>query len=111
MILLLTSRVKCVNVNAQVDRLVKANTVLDPLNDAISADRVNLTSLDNLEAAVAIVLVVGGSRQRRADAGVDVGVVGEETFLCGVEKVGAVVDGGLFAGSSAENLGLPRITL
>lgn len=40
----------------------------------------------------------------------DVGVVGEETFLRGVEEVGSVVDAGLLAGSTTEDLGLPGIT-
>lgn len=40
----------------------------------------------------------------------DVGVVGEETFLRSVEEVGAVVNGGLLAGSATENLGLPGVT-
>jgi hypothetical protein len=40
---------------------------------------------------------------------VDVGVVGEETFLCRVEEVGAVVDAGLLGGRTAEDLWLPGV--
>jgi hypothetical protein len=40
---------------------------------------------------------------------VDVGVVCEQAFLCGVEEVGAVVNSGLFGGCTAEDLGLPCI--
>jgi hypothetical protein len=40
---------------------------------------------------------------------VDVGVVREETLLCGVEEIGAVVDASLLAGRATENLRLPGI--
>lgn len=40
----------------------------------------------------------------------DVGVVGEQAFLGGVEEVGAVVDAGLFAGRAAEDFGAPGVT-
>lgn len=39
----------------------------------------------------------------------DVGVVGEEALLGGVEEVGAVVDAGLFAGGAAEDFGTPGV--
>jgi hypothetical protein len=42
---------------------------------------------------------------------VDVGVVGEEAFLCGVEEVGAVVDAGLLGGRTAEYLWLPGVAI
>lgn len=68
----LTSWVKCINVDAQIHRLGRANPLLDLLDDTVGTNLVNLSGLNNLEAAIAVVLVVGGSRQRRADAGVDV---------------------------------------
>ena len=39
----------------------------------------------------------------------DVGVVGEQAFLRRVEKVRAVVDGGLLRGRAAEDFGLPGV--
>jgi hypothetical protein len=41
----------------------------------------------------------------------DVSVVGEQTFLGGVEEVSAVVDGGLLAGRTAKDLGLPGVEM
>jgi hypothetical protein len=42
---------------------------------------------------------------------VDVGVISEETFLRGMEEICAVVDRGLLAGSTAEDLGLPGVEM
>lgn len=41
----------------------------------------------------------------------DVGVIGEKTFLSSVKEVGAVVDCSLLAGRAAENLGLPGVKM
>lgn len=53
-----TGRVKSVNVNAQIHRLLSANSVLDLLDDTLSTDLVDFSGLDNLEPTVAIVLIV-----------------------------------------------------
>ena len=105
----LTSRIKSVNVDTQIHGLLGAYPVLDLLDNAIDANLVDFACLDNLKAAVAVIFVVGRSRQRRADAGVDVGVVLKETLLCGVEEVGAVVYAGLFRGGAAEDFGTPCV--
>jgi len=105
----LTSRVKRINVDTQVHGLGRANPVPDLLDDTISADLVNLSGFDNLKSTVAVVLVVRGTRQRRADAGVDVGVIGKEAFLGSMEEVSPVVDGGLLTGGATEDLGLPGV--
>lgn len=94
----LTGRVKSVDVDAEVDGLLRADSVFDLLDDAINTDLVYLTRLDNLEAAVAIVLIVRWPREGCADSSMNVSVVGKETFLSSVEEVGAVVDGCLLAG-------------
>lgn len=60
--MLLTGRIEGVNVNAEVDRLLSTNPFLDFLDDTISANFVNLACLDDLEAAVAVILVVRRSR-------------------------------------------------
>ena len=105
----LTSRIKSVNVDTQIHGLLRAYPVLDLLDNAIDANLVDFACLDNLKAAVAVVFVVGRARQRGPDAGVDVGVVGEQAFLCGVEEVGAVVYAGLFRGGAAEDFGTPCV--
>ncbi len=75
------------------------------------ADGVDGARLDDLEAAIAVVLVVGGAGEGGADAGVDVAVVGEEAFLAGVVEVGAVVDAGLLGGRAAEDFRLPCVAV
>ena len=104
-----TGRIQGVDVDAEVDGLLGPDALANLRDDARGADRVDLAGLDDLEAAVAVVLVVRGPGQRRADPGVDVGVVGEQAFLRRVEEVRAVVDGGLLRGRAAEDFGLPGI--
>lgn len=108
---LLTCGIESINVNAQVNWLLGANSILDLLDYTIGTNLVNLPGLNDLEATITIILVVRWSRQRRADAGVDVGVVGEETFLGGMEEVCAVVDAGLLARGASEYLGLPGVAV
>lgn len=81
--------VEGVDVDAEVDWLVGGfglgvgvrgggggpDTVADTLDYSCCTDGVNLAGFDDLEAAVAVVVVVGGSREGSADPGVDVGVV------------------------------------
>jgi hypothetical protein len=71
-----TGWIKGIDIDTQVYRLLGADPLPDLLDDTISTNLVNFPGLDDLEATVTVVLVVGGSRQRRTDAGVDVGVVG-----------------------------------
>jgi hypothetical protein len=107
----LTGRVERVNVDAEVDRLLGANPLPDLLNDTISANLVDLARLDDLEAAVAVVLIIRRSRQCSADSSMDVSVIGKKTFLRGMEEVGAVVDRSLFAGGATEDLGFPGVKM
>lgn len=106
-----TSRIQGVDIDAQIDGLLGPDAFSDLLDDAMSADGVDGAGLDNLEAAVAVVFVVGGAGEGGADAGVDVAVVGEETFLAGVVEVRAVVDAGLFRGGSAEDFRPPCVAV
>ena len=108
---MLTGRVKSINVNAEVDRLLGTNPLLDLLDNTISANLVDLTCLDDLEAAVAVVLVVRRSRQRSADSSMYVGIVGEKTFLGSMEEVSAVIDRSLLTGGATEDLGLPGVKM
>jgi hypothetical protein len=105
----LTSRIQGIDIDAQVDGVLQPNPLPDLLDDSISADLVNLPRLDDLETAVAVVLVVRRAGKGGADTGVDVGVVFEEAFLRGVEEIGAVVDAGLFGGRTAEYFGAPCV--
>jgi hypothetical protein len=42
---------------------------------------------------------------------VNIGVISKQTFLRGMEEVGAVVDAGLFAWGTAEDFGLPGVEM
>lgn len=70
-------RVQGIDIEGQVDGVGRADALDDLLDDALGADLVDLAGLDDLEAAVPVVLVVAGPAERGADARVDVGVVGE----------------------------------
>jgi hypothetical protein len=99
-----------ININTQIHRVLEADPLPDLLDDAISTNLVNFPGLDDLKAAVAVILIVRGSRQRRADAGVDVCVVRKKAFLRGVEEVSPVVDASLLTRSATKHLRLPRVT-
>jgi hypothetical protein len=75
----------------------------------IITDGVDLTGLDNLEAAVSVIFIVRGSRQRSADTRVNVAVVPQQTFLCRMEEVSSVIDGRDFAWRTAKDFGLPSV--
>lgn len=68
----LTGRIQGVDIDTQVHGLLGAYSVLDLLDDAVNTNLVDLARLNDLETAVAVVVVVGGARQRGADTGVDV---------------------------------------
>ena len=104
-------RVEGVNIDKEVDRVLGADALNNALDDAVSANGVDLTSLNNLETAVTVVLVVAGTREGSADTGVDAGVVGEETLHGGVVEVGSVVDGRNCRRGSTEDLGLPGVEM
>lgn len=109
--MILTGRVKRVNVQTQVDWILGANSVANLLDDSINANGINLSRLHNLEAAVSVVFVVGRSTQRRADAGVDVGVILQQTLLRSMVEVGAVVNASDLGRRAAKNLGSPWCNL
>lgn len=100
-------RIKSINVNRQINRLRGTNTVDDLLDDAPRANGVDLAGLDNLEATVAIIVVVTGATKGGSDTSVDVGVVGEQAFLVGMVEVGAMVDGGNLGWRATKHLWLP----
>lgn len=81
----------------------------DFLDDPINTNGVDLTSLDNLEATVAIVVVVRGPTQRRTDTSMDVRVVLQQALLCRVVEVSAVVDAGDLRGRATKHLGAPGV--
>lgn len=71
-----TSRIQCVDVDTQIHGVLGADSVSDLLDYPGRADGVDLARFGDLEAAVAVVVVVRQAGQRGADAGVDVAVVG-----------------------------------
>ena len=102
-------RIQGVDIDAEVDRFGGPDTLPDLADDALGADAVDFAGLDNLEAAVAVVVVVAEAAEGGADPGMDVAVVGEETFFVRVVEVCPVIDGGLFGGGAAEDFGLPGV--
>ena len=65
---------------------------MDLLDDTLSANGVDLAGFDDVETAVAIVVVVRQTGKRGTNARVNVGVVAEEAFLSGVVEVCSVCD-------------------
>jgi len=82
---------------------------MDALDDTLCTEGIDLTGFDDGKADVAVVVVVGEAGEGGADAGVNVGIVAEETFVGGVVEVGAMVDGGLEGGRAAKDFGLPGV--
>ena len=105
----LTGRIQGIDINTQIHRAFRAYSVAYLFNDTFCADGVYFACFHDFKAAVAVVFVVGGAREGGADAGVDVGVVCEETLRVGVVEVGSVVDGGLVGGGAAEDFGAPGV--
>lgn len=106
-----TGRIQSIDIDAQIDGFLGPDSAFDLLDDARGADVVDGAGLDDLEAAVAVVVVVGQARQSGADPGVDVGVVGEEAFAVRVVEVGAVVDGRLGGWGAAEDARAPGVAV
>ena len=93
----LTGRIKCVNVDAEIDGFAGTAPISDFLDNASRPDRVDLPRLDDLEPAIAVIIVIAGAGQGGANAGMNVTIVGQKAFSVRVEEIGAVIDGGLFA--------------
>lgn len=73
------------------------------------ANRVDLAGLDDLEATVAVILVITRPGKRRANPSMDVGVIGEQPLLRSMIEVGAMVNARLMRRRSTEDLGLPSV--
>lgn len=102
-------RIQRIDINGEIHRVLVSDTIMDLLDDTLSTNSINLSSFGNLETAVPIVLVIRQPGERCANSGVDVGVVAKQALFRCMEKVCTVVDGGLLARCSAENLGAPCI--
>lgn len=107
----LTGRIKSVNIDAEIDGFACSNSISDFLDNASGPNRVDLACLDDLESAVAVMVVVAETGQGGTNTCVDVGIVVQKTFSVRVEEIGAVVDGGLLAWGTTENLGPPGVSL
>lgn len=104
-----TSWVQGVNVNGQVDGLLRPNSIPNLLDHARGPDLIYLSRLHDLKSAVPIIVIIAQAAQRRPDTGVDIRIVGQQALLVRVVEVGAVVDGGLFGGGAAEDFGAPGV--
>lgn len=107
----LTGRIQSVNVDAEIDGFAGTDPISDFLDNASCSNRVDLTCLDDLESAVAVVVVITEAGQGGANTRMNIGVVGQQAFSMRVEEIGAVVDGGLLAWGATEDLGPPSISL
>ena len=76
-------RVEDVDVDREIDGRV-ADSLADALDDALGPDLVDRARLDEVEAAVAVVVVVRRAGEGGADTGVDRGAVGDQALLGGV---------------------------
>lgn len=104
-----TSRVQGVNVDTEIHRLARADSIYYFLDNPGRPDRVNRTSFDNFEAAIAVIFIVAETRQGCPDASMNIGVVGEQTFQVGMIKVGPMVDRCLRGWRPTEHFGPPGI--
>ena len=72
-----TGRIQGIDIDAQIHGAFCADPLTDLGDDAIDPNLVDLARLHNLEAAVAVIVVVAEPGQGGPDAGVDVAVVGQ----------------------------------
>lgn len=107
----LTRRIKSVNVDAKIDGFAGTDPISDFIDNTSRPNRVDLARLDDLESAVAVVVVIAEAGQGGTNAGVNIGIVGQKAFPVRVEEIGAVIDGSLLAWSATEDLGPPSISL
>jgi hypothetical protein len=106
-----TCRVQSVNIQGEIYWLSSSNSIQDPLYNSINADSINLSRLNDLKATVTIIIVVTGPTQFGANSSMNVGVVGQETFLGSVIEVRAVVNRRNFTWGATKNLRLPHIKM
>jgi hypothetical protein len=107
----LTRGIKSINIDAEIDRVFGAYSVSDFFDNTVGTNLVNLAGLDNLKAAISIVLIVTWARERGADARMDVGVVGKQALLGSMIKICAVIDASLLRGCASKNFWLPCVAV
>ena len=71
-----TSRIQSVDIDTQIHRPRDPDPLPYFPDNPLRANRIDFSCFHDLEAAVAVVVVVGEAGEGGADAGVDVGVVG-----------------------------------
>lgn len=103
----LTGRIQSINIQTQVNGVCRPDSIPDLLDNPIDSNCINFPCFHNFKPAISIILVIRRSAQRRADAGVDVGVIFEQALLSGMVEVGAVVDAGDLGGGATEDFGAP----
>ena len=70
-----TSWIKGINIDGEIDRSFRPNSIPDLLDDPLHPNRVNLSRLHNLKSAISIIIIITQPTQRRAYASVDVGII------------------------------------
>ena len=103
----LTSRIQGIDIDGQVHRSVCTHAFPDLLDNSIRTNLVYVSGFDNLEATVSVILIIRRTAESCSNPSVDVGIIGQQTFLAGVVEVCAVVDRGNLRWRAAENFGSP----
>ncbi len=107
----LTSWIKSINVDGQVDWFGSADTVFDLLDDSGHSDSINLSGLDNLKPTISVIFIVTGTTQSCSDTSMNVGIVGEQAFLGCMVEVGTMVNTGDLAWRPSKDFWLPCIKM
>ena len=108
---LLTGWIQCIDIDAQIHRILRSHSVLDLLDNTLGAYAVDGPRLDDLEAAIPVIVIVGRTGNGRADASMDVGIISQKAFGVCVVEISPVVDGCLFGRCSAKDLGSPSVAI
>jgi hypothetical protein len=106
-----TGRIQGINVDTQIYRFARTDSIFNFLDDPRRANRVNRAGLDDFKAAVAVVFVITGTGQGGPDSCMDVGIVGEQAFHVGVIKVRPMVNRCLRGGRPAKYFGAPCVSV
>ena len=104
-----TCWVQGVDVDGQIDWLLRADSVSDFLDDARHANRINFPRFHNLEPAIPIIVVVAQPAQRCANPGVYVCIIRQQSLSVRVVEIRAVVYRSLQCRGSAEDFGFPGV--
>ena len=105
----LTCRIQGINVDGKIHRLFCSHPIPDFLDNSLRTNHINFSCLHNLKSAITVMIIVAHPTQRRANARMDVAIVGQQSLLVCMVKICTMVDGSLFARCAAEDFWAPSI--